>query len=751
MKPTRPRQVIALFLGMLLAANFVEAEEGAPAADPYARLHYYYPLPKLEHPETIDTDVCVYGATPAGVTAAIQSTRMGKTAVLIEFGRHVGGMTSSGLSATDGGRTAAGISVEFYKVVGKSGFTPAAAEAQFKAMLEKAGVRVFYENRLTSVSKDGTAITQIAMENGNVFKAKMFIDCTYEGDLMAMAKVSYAVGREANAQYGETLDGIRKPGAHNFTRVVDPYVVPGDPKSGVLPRISNTSPDAPGELGAADKRVQAYNFRMYLAKMPAAVPFPKPPGYDPAQYELLLRYIEAGAEGGPELRDMMQLHLGDSNNNGGFSTDNIGMSDGWPDGAYAEREKIYQDHVTYQQGFMYFLANDPRVPDRIRTKVASYGLAQGNFVETGGWPHQIYVREGRRMISEYVMTEHNCLSQTVAEDSVGLGEYNMDSHNCQRFVSHDGGKAHVLNEGDVQQHIPHPYPVSYRSMTPKEIECTNLLVPVCLSSTHIAYGSIRMEPVFMVLGQSAATAAAMAIDAKSPVQKVEYAKLRDRLIADNQVLQWTGRLPTAKAVKPRTPGEKRIVCFGDSITEAGFPQALETLLGVETINAGVGGNTTSDALHRLQKDVLDAKPDVVVIQFGTNDSRLAEPKVYVPVARYEANLTKMVEACESAGAKVVLCTLPPINDVAYFTRHPRARFDAAGGLDKVLAEYRSAVMHLGEARKVAVVDLNLLLPKQPEWMAEDGVHPTEVGNRIIARHLASTIAPLLGVPVPAAR
>jgi lysophospholipase L1-like esterase len=678
--------------------------------------------------------------------AAIQATRMGKTAVLVEFGRHVGGMTSSGLSATDGGRTAAGLSTEFYKVVGKSGFKPAAAEAQFKAMLDKAGVRVFYEHRLASVHKEGPVITQIATENGNVFKAKMFIDCTYEGDLMAMAKVGYIVGRESNKQYDETLDGIHKPGSHNFTRVVDPYVIPGDPKSGVLPRISNTSPDAPGELGAGDKRVQAYNFRMYLAKMPNAVPFPKPPGYDAAQYELLLRYIQAGAEGGKELRDMMQLHLGDSNNNGGFSTDNIGMSDNWPDGTYEQREKIYQDHVTYQQGFMYFLANDPRVPEKIRNAVSSFGLAQGNFVETGGWPHQLYVREGRRMVCDYVMTEHNCLSQIKAEDSVGMGEYNMDSHNCQRFISHEGGTAHAKNEGDVQQHIPHPYPISYRSLVPREAECTNLFVPVCLSATHIAYGSIRMEPVFMVLGQSSATAAAMAIDAKIPVQKVDYAKLRERLLADGQNLDWTGKAPPGATQRgTKQPGEKRIVCFGDSITHRGYPQVLQRMLGVEVLNAGVSGQTTAGALPRLQKEALDNEPDVVIIFFGTNDSRLDAPKAHVPIPKYESNLSEMVDRCESAGAKVVICTIPPINSKQYFTRHSREAFEAAGGLEKVVADYRAAALAVAKTKQVPVVDLNQLLLKTPEWLSGDGVHPTDAGNEIIAKLVGEVVGPMIAV------
>jgi hypothetical protein len=527
------RLTFLLFFGFVASSRVLAgATEGNP--HPRGQLHYYYSAPRADPPLMIECDVCAYGATPGGIFAALQAAHMGKRAVLLEFGRHIGGMTSSGLSATDGGRTAAGLSIEFYEAVGQSGFTPAAAEAQFKRMLDNARVRVYYEQRLASVTKQGAEITQIEMENGNIFKAREFIDATYEGDLLAMAKVSCSVGREANAKFGETIDGIRKPGAHNFRFAVDPFVLPGDPHSGLVAGITNSSADAPGQTGAGDHRIQAYNFRMFLAKMPNAIPFPKPPGYDPARYELLLRYLGAGAQ----VRDVMQLQVGDSNNNGGFSTDNIGMSDNWPEGTYAERERIFQDHVTYQQGFMYFLANDARVPEKVRQAVSSYGLARGNFPDTGGWPHQLYVREGRRMVSDYVMTEHNCRSEVIATDSIGLAEYNMDSHNCQRFISREGGRPHVMNEGDVQARIPHPYPVSYRSIVPKGTESTNLLAPVCLSATHIAYGSIRMEPVFMVLGQSAGTAAVLAIDGHCPVQEVEYPKLRARLLADGQHLDW---------------------------------------------------------------------------------------------------------------------------------------------------------------------------------------------------------------------
>ncbi|MBA3937669.1 MAG: FAD-dependent oxidoreductase [Planctomycetes bacterium] len=505
--------------------------------DPYAELHYWYPLPKAAKPAVITVDVCVYGATPAGVTAAIQATRMGKTAALVEFSRHVGGLTSSGLSATDGGNAIGGLALEFYKGLGKRrGFLPAEAEARFRAMLAEAKVQLLTEHRLSGVSKDGAALTAIDCEDGDRVQARMFVDATYEGDLLARAGVAFTVGREANAQYGETLDGVQKPGSHNFTRAVDPFVKPGDPTSGLLPGITNPAADAPGAHGAGDQRIQAYNFRMFLAKMPDAFPFPKPPAYDAGRYELLLRYLQAGAEGGPELHDFMQLHVGDSNNNGGFSTDDIGMNYAWPEADYATRETIYQEHVTYQQGLMWFLANDPRVPEGIRAKVAAYGLDKRSFPATGGWPHALYVREARRMVADYVMTEHNCRGKTVAEDAVGLGEYNMDSHNTQRFVDRSGAKPVARNEGDVQVGVPGSYPIAYRAIVPKAGTCANLLVPVCLSATHIAYGSIRMEPVFMVLGQSAGTAAVLALDGKIAVQALPYAALRARLDQDGQRL-----------------------------------------------------------------------------------------------------------------------------------------------------------------------------------------------------------------------
>jgi len=517
------KPVIPFFLLMSLLAS------GQPTT-PNPGLKYYYPVPAADPAQVIEADVCVYGGTPGGVSAAVQAARMGKKAVLVVFRRHVGGMTSGGLTATDIGNRKAigGFANEIYAHIGKtSGFRPSLAEDAFLHFLKQAGVTVYYEHRLKDVAKEGNRITSVSFENGNSVKAKMFVDATYEGDLFAKAGISFHVGRESNATYGETINGVQFRKSHNFNVKVDPYVKPGDPSSGLLPTISA---EDPGKAGEGDKKMQAYNFRFNLSNSPERIPFPKPEGYDRGRYAVYERYVKAS----PKPPIPFQLHNGDCNNTGGFSTDHIGANYGWPEGGYEAREKMFQDHVNYQQGLAWFAANDSEMPQEIRDKVSAFGLLKGEFPETGGWPHELYVREGRRMVSDYVMTEHECTSRKIPEDSVGLAAYTMDSHNTQRVVI-DGA---VRNEGDVQTRVPRPYSVSYRSIVPKESECANLLVSVCLSSSHMAYGSIRMEPVFMILGQSAGTAASMAIDGGIAVQKVDYAKLKERLLADKQILVW---------------------------------------------------------------------------------------------------------------------------------------------------------------------------------------------------------------------
>lgn len=517
-----------------------------------------------------DYDIVIYGGTSGGLAAGIQAARMGKSVVVIEPTRHTGGLTTGGLGATDIGnkRAIGGLAREFYHRIWRHyqkpgawthqtreqyfagrphgnaadeetmwAFEPHVATLVYAEMVAEARVPVVTGQRLDlkqGVRREGTAITSIRMESGRTFTGRVFIDATYEGDLMAGAGVSYHVGRESNATYGETLNGIQVAGAtkHQFIKSPDPYVKPGDPSSGLLPGIQ---PGPPGVDGEGDKRVQAYNFRMCTTDVPEnRVPWPKPKHYDPARYELLLRNCEAGDLRAPWNPVWMPNRKTDTNNNFAVSTDNIGMNYDYPEGDYATRERIRQEHVDYQQGLMWTLANHPRVPEKLREEFTRLGLAKDEFTDNDNWPRQLYVREARRMTGAYVMTEHNCTRERVIGDSVGMGAYNMDSHNVQRYVNSEG---RVLNEGDIQTST-RPYPVSYRSIHPKAEECTNLLVPVCLSASHIAYGSIRMEPVFMVLGQSAATAAAHAIEEKAAVQQIDPAKFKARLLSDGQVLDF---------------------------------------------------------------------------------------------------------------------------------------------------------------------------------------------------------------------
>jgi hypothetical protein len=529
-------------------------------------------------PVTASYDVVVYGGTAGGVAAAVQARRMGKTAVIIEPGKHLGGLTSGGLGATDIGNKAAigGISREFYQHVRKhysdpnnwirekpenyrSGrgsegqqedamwtFEPSVAEKILRQMCADAKVELIFGKRLDlkdGVQKQGNQIVSIRMEGGEVYAGNMFLDATYEGDLFALAGVSYHVGREANSVYGETLNGVQVKMAkhHQLVPGVDPYVKKGDKTSGLLPGV-HAGP--PGEEGSGDKRVQAYNFRMCLTDRPEnQIPFSKPEGYDPARYELLLRNFEAGETRAPWAPVLMPNRKTDVNNNHGFASDNINMNYDYPEADYKRRDEIYQEHLLYQRGLMWTLVSNPRVPEKIRNEISRWGLCKDEFPEHDGWPHQMYVREARRMISDYVMTQADCQGRRMCDDPVGLGAYNMDSHNVQRYVDENG---HARNEGDVQVGVS-PYPISYKSIVPSEKQCGNLLVPVNLSSSHIAFGSIRMEPVFMVLGQSAATAACFAIDDKVTVQKVDYKKLNEKLLADKQVLVWTGAKRGASA------------------------------------------------------------------------------------------------------------------------------------------------------------------------------------------------------------
>jgi hypothetical protein len=381
-------------------------------------------------------------------------------------------------------------------------------------------------------------IISITMLSGKTYRGKIFIDATYEGDLMAAAGVDYHVGREAQSVYGEQWNGVQTGVLHHrhhfgvLKERISPYVVPGDPSSGVLPRINAKDP---GEFGQGDDKVQAYCFRMCLTDHPDnRVPFPKPEGYDPAQYELLLRVFNAGWRETFQKFDPIPNRKTDSNNHGPFSTDNIGYNYDYPNASYERRREIIREHETYQKGWLYFIANDPRVPPDVQTAMQRWGLARDEFADNGHWPHQLYIREARRMIGLHVMTENELLKRRPTPDSVGMGSYTIDSHNVQRYITPEG---YVQNEGDIGVSTKGPYEIAYGSLVPKRGQGDNLFVPVCVSSSHIAFGSIRMEPVFMILGQSAATAAVLAIDGKTSVQDVPYEKLRAQLLKDGQILE----------------------------------------------------------------------------------------------------------------------------------------------------------------------------------------------------------------------
>ena len=498
-------------------------------------------------------DIVIYGGTSAGVIAAIQATKLGKNTVLIEPGNHLGGLTSGGLGATDIGNKDAigGLSRDFYQRVNQHynpgsdsnltmwTFEPHVAEKIFNSMIDEYKVKVLYNERLDQkkgVSKEGTRIKVIRMESGLAIKGKMFIDATYEGDLMAFAGVNYTVGREANNNYGETLNGVQtsKATEHQFKNPIDPFIISGNPESGLLPGILNDG--GPGIEEEGDHRIQAYCFRMCLTNIPEnRIPFPKPDDYDPMRYELLLRYINSGVFDVLNLSTPMPNGKTDTNNKGAFATDNIGMNYNYPNGDYKTRDAIIREHENYQKGLMWFLTNDTRLPDYVREEVSQWGLPKDEFVDNGNWPHQLYIREARRLISDYVMTQHDCEGVVVSNDPIGLAAYTMDSHNVQRYVDKFGK---VKNEGDVQVGGFEPYPISFKSIIPKSIECTNLLIPVCLSASHIAFGSIRMEPVFMVLAQSAATAAVQSINQERDIQQISYPILREQLLKDSQVLEW---------------------------------------------------------------------------------------------------------------------------------------------------------------------------------------------------------------------
>lgn len=522
------------------------------------------------------------------MAAAVQGARMGKSVVLAEPGRHLGGMTSGGLSAVDIGdpRSVGGIAREYFtKLAATVGVTlawdkpftskgggpatggayaiePHKAEQVFDGMAKEAGVNVLREARLVEVKKHGTRITELVMENGDVVRASMFIDCTYEGDLMAKAGLSYTIMREGNAKYGETYNGIHytekyQPrtghlmpgetgrvlggqGVWDRDFPLDPYVVKGDPKSGLLPLINEGEPGTQGDPAPG---VQAYCFRLCLTTNPEnMIPITPPSDYDPKRYELVARFIEACVANGDDM-DLRWFSKHDAlpNDKWDFNTATFGgnlpgASWAWPEASYAQREKIAKEHEGYHRGLLHFLATDVRVPEKVRKDMQRFGLPKDEFTDNGGWPHQIYVREARRMVSDFVMTEHHTFGRQTAPKSVGLGSYGTDTHEIRRIVK-NGVVAREGKTSTGRDGAP-PYAIGYDAIIPKLSECENLLVTFALSASHTAFSSIRMEPVFMCTSQSAATAACQAIDDGVSVQDVDYVKLKPRLEKAGQVLVW---------------------------------------------------------------------------------------------------------------------------------------------------------------------------------------------------------------------
>ncbi len=540
--------------------------------------------------EEKEYDIVIYGASSAGIIAGIAAARKGCSVIIVEPSSHLGGLTTGGLGQTDigvegEGGAIGGLSFDFYRKIrqhymnddswvhqtwdeymgrtdrltegseGMFGFEPKVARKLYEDMLQEAGVPVIMNDRILlngrGIEKRSGRITAMVTEDGNVYRGKIFMDASYECDLMAMAGVSYHVGRESNNKYDETLNGVQTKRSHNhiFHVKVDPYIRPGYSHSGVLPGID---PTGPGEEYSGDHRLQANCFRMCLTDVPEnRIPIEKPIGFEEIRHELLFRKFEAGYTESrdsrlPWINSPMPNRKTDINNRQAVSTNNIGMNYDYADGDHVTRDRILEDHRLYQQGHMWAMANHPRVPKHFREEYSKWGLAADEYPDSGNWTPQLYIRESRRMIGEYVTTEQDCRRMRVAEDSIGLGSYNMDSHNVQRYITEEG---FVQNEGNLEFTPGGPYAISYRSLTPRRNECTNLLV-CCngVSSSHIAFGSVRMEPVFMILGQSSAAAADIAIGRNGVVQDVPYTELRRQLLNEGQRLdvdlnEWPPYLP----------------------------------------------------------------------------------------------------------------------------------------------------------------------------------------------------------------
>lgn len=525
-------------------------------------------------------DVVVYGATPGGIVAAISAATEKSTVVLVSPSNHIGGLLTGGLSVTDCARQdlVGGLSAKFFydvhKELGDAAYqkerfidfhgqpfkwkeenrwdvTPAAASRVFKRWIDQAGFPLIHAKLVGVTMADGR-IVEIELTDGSKVHGKVFIDASYEGDLLAKAGIPYSYGREAAAEFNEDQAGTRKfhfkknYSEEEYRTPTWTYMhhgqwgadIPARDSSGKLYWGISDAPLAP--LGTADKRIQAYCFRVPVTqRKDILVPWPKPAVYEPNRYELLLKYIEAH----PGVVFTRLLHMGaipdgkfDMNASGPFSTDYVNGNLGYPDADEASRQAMFDDHVNYQQGFLWFLAHDPRVPKRLQAEVNTWGLCKDEFVDHGHWPPQMYIREARRLKGEYVMTQNDVLKDRFKDDSIATGNFVLDSHWVQRLVDEKGN---VRVEGHLDESIPvykFPYDIPYRSITPKAADCRNLLVPVCISATHVAICTIRMEPVYMIMGEAAGIAASMAAKSDGSVQDVDFSSLRNRLLEKKQIL-----------------------------------------------------------------------------------------------------------------------------------------------------------------------------------------------------------------------
>ena len=758
-------------------------------------------------------DVVVYGSSPAALTAAISAQRLGKSVVVISPETRIGGLTTGGLGQTDIGNKAAfgGLALQFYRDVaayykddanwtrqkrsdylpdgqcsGTKGtdsmwtFEPHAALDILGRWERDNGIDIrrgeFLDREKGGVLMEGGRIVAIRTLSGNAYRGKMFVDATYEGDLMAAAGVSYAVGREANAVYGETLNGIQTAQAkyHQFVEGISPYVKPEDPSSGLLP---NVEPYDPGNKdGQGDRRVQAYCFRMCLTDVPEnRIPFAKPANYDERNYELLLRNFEAmgrqkevkfpwANEGLPWINSKMPNCKTDTNNRTGFSLDFIGRNWAWPEASYEERERMRKEHLDYQRGLMWTLANHPRIPETMRREFSRWGTCKDEFQDGlgDGWQKQLYVREARRLVGDYVMTEANCIKKRIAPRPVAMAAYTMDSHNVRRLVGADG---FVHNEGDVQvEGGKGPFGIDYGALVPKRGECENLFVPVCLSASHIAFGSIRMEPVFFALGQVAGTAAAQAISAGCAVQDLPYGPLRTRLLEDGQVLGYEDRA-LAEEVRVRAgignfvekleSGRSVTVAYlGGSITEMSGWRNMTTdwmrktwpKAKVTEVPAAIGGTGSGLGVFRLEHDALAKNPDLLFVEFATNDANAPAESIW-------RNFDGIVQQTWTKNPKtdivfVYTITSPMMKDYGIGKMNP-----AASAMEKladhygipsvcfgprVAAEVKAGrlVMSIGEVATAVPKEtpdrdslINEELKKGGKLLfAKDGVHPALPGH-----------------------